>query len=101
MAKERQRIKTIAVTFCVMLLITLSLLSLICTLSFDQNYREVKQSYYATLCDQVIADMETSVSYGKSIEQYYGIDEVFSRTQALFEGDGVEISILDREGSVL
>ena len=101
MAKERQRVKTIAVTFCVMLLITLSLLSLICTLSFDQNYREVKQSYYATLCDQVIADMETSVSYGKSIEQYYGIDEVFSRTQALFEGDGVEISILDRAGSVL
>ncbi len=98
---KKGNLRTIVITFCVFLLGTLSLLSLLCYLSFDQNYREVKQSYYAAQCDQIISDMESGIKYGKSLERYYGIEDVFARTQALFEEVDMEVSILDREGATL
>lgn len=96
----RKRANLVIAVFCLFLCITLSLLSLVCYLSFDQNYREIKQSYYATLCGQVISDMETSIRYGKRIDRYYGIEDVFERTQEMFE-EGFEVSILDVEGNIL
>lgn len=101
MKKAKKSVKDIIVTFCVFLLITLSLMSMICYFSFDQNYREVKQSYYATLCDQVITDMETSIEYGKSLDNYYGIEDVFARTQMIFDGDDVEVGVADTNGRIL
>lgn len=96
----QKRANTVIAIFCVFLLITLSLLSLVCYLSFDQNYREIKQSTYSALCGQVISDMETSISYGKRIDRYFGIENVFARTQALF-GEDFVVSILDRDGDPL
>ena len=39
-----KRYKTVIAIFCVFLFVTLALVSVVCVLSFDQNYREVKQS---------------------------------------------------------
>lgn len=100
MSELRKRANLVIAVFCLFLCITLSLLSLVCYLSFDQNYREIKQSYYSTLCGQVITEMETSVRYGKRIDRYYGIEDVFERTQALFD-EGFEVSILDSQGQLL
>lgn len=96
----KKRSGMIIAIFCVFLLITISLLSLVCYLSFDQNYREIKQSTYSALCGQIISDMETSITYGKRIDRYFGIEKVFDRTQALF-GEEFSVSILDTEGETL
>ena len=96
----QKRANTVIAIFCVFLLITLSLLSLVCYLSFDQNYREIKQSTYSALCGQIISDMETSITYGKRIDRYFGIENVFIRTQALF-GENFAVSILDADGEEL
>ncbi|MGI5883636.1 MAG: MFS transporter [Candidatus Spyradocola sp.] len=98
----QKRVNTVIAIFCLFLFITLALVSLVCYLSFDQNYREIKQSYYAAMCEQVISDMETSISYGKRIDRYYGIEDVFDRTQALFSDEGeFQVATLDLSGDRL
>lgn len=94
-------LRTTLRTFAVLLLVMLSLISAVCYLNFDQNYREVKQSTFAAMCDQVISDMETSIQYGKRIDRYYGIDAVLERTQALFDEGVMEVGVLDQEGNLL
>ncbi len=97
-----KRYKTVIAIFCVFLFVTLALVSVVCVLSFDQNYREVKQSYYSAMCEQVISDMETSISYGKRIDRYYGIEDVFARTQALFADEArFEVATLSPDGQAL
>lgn len=96
----RKRSGRIVAIFCAFLLITISLLSLVSYLSFDQNYREIKQSTYSALCGQIISDMETAISYGKRIDRYFGIEKIFDRTQALF-GEEFSVSILSLEGETL
>ena len=54
----QKRVNTVIAIFCLFLFLTLALVSLVCFLSFDQNYREIKQSYYSAMCEQVISDME-------------------------------------------
>ncbi len=44
MKDKRKDLRTTIRTFVALLLVMLSLLSLVCYLNFDQNYREVKQS---------------------------------------------------------
>lgn len=98
----QKRVNTVIAIFCLFLFLTLALVSLVCFLSFDQNYREIKQSYYSAMCEQVISDMETSISYGKRIDRYYGIEDVFERTQALFADEGeFQAAILDLSGGRL
>lgn len=94
-------LRTTLRTFAVLLLVMLSLISAVCYLNFDQNYREVKQSTFAAMCDQVIGDMETSIQYGKRLDRYYGIDAVLERTQALFDEGVMEVGVLDQEGNLL
>lgn len=101
MKDKRKDLRTTIRTFVALLLVMLSLLSLVCYLNFDQNYREVKQSTYALMCEQVITDMETSIQYGKRMDRYYGIDAVLARTQALFDEGVMEAGILDVDGSLL
>ena len=98
----QKRVNTVIAIFCLFLFLTLALVSLVCFLSFDQNYREIKQSCYSAMCEQVISDMETSISYGKRIDRYYGIEDVFERTQALFADEGeFQAAILDLSGGRL
>lgn len=97
----KQHIGTIFLTFAAFLLVAAVLLTLICFLNFDQNYREVKQTYYAAQCDQIISDVETSLQYGKRLDHYFGIEEVLARTQALFDEDTVEAAVLSLDGRTL
>lgn len=68
-------LRTTLRTFAVLLLVMLSLISAVCYLNFDQNYRRSQARALSLRCgDQVIGDMETSIQYGKRLDRYYGID---------------------------
>ena len=90
----KKRSGMIIAIFCAFLLITVSLLSLVCYLSFDQNYREIKQSTYSALCGQIISDMETSITYGKRIDDFRAIMEAMG-AQPIKNGDaGYELEFM-------
>lgn len=101
MNDKQKALRTTLRTFVALLLVMLSLLSLVCYLNFDQNYREVKQSTYALMSEQVISDLETSIQYGKRLDRYYGIDAVLARTQALFDEGVMDAGILAADGTLL
>lgn len=100
MQEAKKQFNVIILIFCVFILVALSLLSVVCYFSFDQNYREIKQQYYSAISGQIISEMETSIRYGKRIDRYYGIDQVFDRSKQLFEA-GFEMAVTAMDGTPL
>jgi len=84
----------------VFLLITLLLVSAVCYFNFDNNYENIRQSYYLSISSQVINDMETSLNYGKRIDRYYGIENIFDTFKHLL-GDNLDCAIYGNEGRML
>lgn len=93
----------ILIMFSVFIAAAMSFVSWIIYAVFADNYRDIKQQYYAVVSKQVVEDIENSVKNGKSIERFYGMDSVLGEMLDLISGDTVTINtaVTDSNGNVL
>lgn len=89
--------------FTVFITVAMLFVSWLIYAAFADNYRGIKQQYYAVVSGQIIEDIENSVKNGKRIESFYGIDTVLNDMQKLIGTDQVPINtaITDADGEVL
>ena len=68
--------------------------------SFENNSFDMTRNLYSTLLRQSVSDIESATRYGKTLESYFGIDQLLLQTTSLM-GDGVTIAVTDTEGNLL
>lgn len=98
-----ERLKNDIVT--VLILIGLALLSLefvnwICHMAFENTCIELEEQYLTTEISEVIENVENSINFGKTLDNYYGMNEVLDRVENLSE-DNLNVAVLDYEGKPL
>lgn len=89
--------------FAVFVAISMSFVSWLIYAVFADNYRDIKQQYYAVVSKQIVEDIENSVKNGKTIERFYGMDNVLSEMLELISSDSVTVrtAVTDSNGNVL
>lgn len=89
--------------FAVFVAISMSFVSWLIYAVFADNYRDIKQQYYAIVTKQTVDDIENSVKNGKTIERFYGMDNVLNEMLELISSDSVKImtAVTDADGNVL
>lgn len=89
--------------FAVFVAISMSFVSWLIYAVFADNYRDIKQQYYAVVSKQIVEDIENSVKNGKTIERFYGMDNVLSEMLELISSDSVTVrtAVTDSSGNVL
>ena len=89
--------------FAVFIAIAMSFVSWLIYAVFEENYREIKQQYYAVVSYQIVEDIENSVKNGKQIERFYGMDNVLNDMLDLISTDTIPVktAITDISGNVL
>lgn len=93
----------ILVIFAAFTAIAMSFVSWLIYAVFADNYRDIKQQYYAVVSKQIVEDIENSVKNGKTIERFYGMDSVLSEMLDLISTDAVPVktAVTDTEGGIL
>lgn len=103
--KNRRASKKIWIlsVFAVFIAVAMSFVSWLIYAVFEENYRDIKQQYYAVVSHQIVEDIENSVKNGKQIERFYGMDNVLSDMLELISTDTIPVqtAITDISGSVL
>ena len=69
---------SILMVFSVFVAVAMSFVSWLIYAVFAENYRDIKQQYYAVVSRQIVEDVENSVKNGKQIERFYGMDGVLT-----------------------
>lgn len=89
--------------FAVFVAISMSFVSWLIYAVFAENYRDIKQQYYAVVSRQIVEDIENSVKNGKTIERFYGMDNVLNEMLELISTDSVRVrtAVTDANGNVL
>lgn len=89
--------------FTVFITVAVLFVSWLMYAAFADNYRGIRQQYYAVVSRQIIEEIENSVKNGKRIESFYGIDAVLNDMLKLIGTDRVPIhtAITDADGEIL
>lgn len=98
-----RRFKTsfiIIMVFTVLSAACLGLCEFISNMSFYNSSLELRRAQIETEIGDIMDKVETSLSFGKSLESYYGIDTVLEQICGVEEG-AVEAVMLDREDQIL
>ena len=82
MKQIKSRVYIIAV-FALIALGSLGFVNWICGMAFRNTCVELQEQYIAVQVEDEIRGIETSVSFGKDIGSYYGMDEILSRISAV------------------
>ncbi len=89
--------------FAIFVAIAMSFVSWLIYAVFEENYREIKQQYYAVVSHQIVEDIENSVKNGKQIERFYGMDNVLSNMLDIVSTDTTKVgaAVTDKNGGIL
>lgn len=103
MKKKVSKSIWILTVFVVFIAVAMSFVSWLIYAVFSENYREIKQQYYAVVSRQIVEDIENSVKNGKQIERFYGMDKVLNNMLEIISTDNVPLNaaITDVDGNVL
>lgn len=89
-----------ALPLLVIAVLSISLLSVISYNILLGSYYDVRSQYISLVNEQVIEEIETSIRFGKNLDNYYGMDQMLEKaTEQL--GDGYQIEILSTENRIL
>lgn len=93
----------ILTVFVVFIAVAMSFVSWLIYAVFAENYRDIKQQYYAVVSHQIVEDIENSVKNGKTIERFYGMDKVLNNMLDIISTENVPLNaaITDVDGNVL
>lgn len=85
--------------FLVIAILSVSLLSVISYNILLGSYYEVRSQYISLVNEQVIEEIETSIRFGKSLDNYYGMDQMLEKATSQL-GEGYQILILSPEDQI-
>lgn len=91
--------KTRIMPFLVIALLSVCFLSIISYNLLLGSYYEIRSQYISVVNEQVIEEIETSVKFGKTLENYYGMDKILEKAMTQL-GDGYDIAILHTDGTI-
>lgn len=94
---------SILMVFSVFVAVAMSFVSWLIYAVFAENYRDIKQQYYAVVSRQIVEDVENSVKNGKQIERFYGMDGVLTSMLEIVSTDTVKVgaAVTDINGGIL
>lgn len=94
---------SILMVFSVFVAVAMSFVSWLIYAVFAENYRDIKQQYYAVVSRQIVEDVENSVKNGKQIERFYGMDGVLTSMLEIVSTDTVKVgaAVTDVNGGIL
>lgn len=93
-----KRIK--ALPLLVIAILSISLLSVISYNILLGSYYDVRSQYISLVNEQVIEEVETSIRFGKTLDNYYGMDQILEKATAQL-GEGYQIAVLSMENQVI
>jgi hypothetical protein len=85
--------------FIVIAILSVCFLSVISYYILLGSYYDIRSQYISIVNEQVIEEIETSVNFGKTLENYYGMDRILEKATDQL-GEGYDIAILNRDGVV-
>lgn len=98
-SKDRKKERTRIMPFLVIALLSVFFLSLISYNILLGSYYDIRSQYISVVNEQVIEEIETSVNFGKTLENYYGMDKILEKATSQL-GEGYNIAILSTDGKV-
>ena len=105
MKKQKRASKKIAIllVFTVFIAVAMSFVSWLIYAVFSENYRDVKQQYYAVVSGNIVENIENSVKNGKQIDRFYGMDNELNEMLTLITTDTVKVNaaVTDTAGKIL
>lgn len=69
-------------------------IALIGYMNFKANYQEIKDAAYGEIAHEFVEQIEDALSFGKSLENYYGMAEVFEQCRKRL-GEDIELFVID------
>ena len=105
MKKQRRVSKKLSIlaVFAVFIAVAMSFVSWLIYAVFAENYRDVKQQYYAVVSGNIVENIENSVKNGKQLDRFYGMDNELSDMLELITTDTVTVNaaVTDTAGNIL
>ncbi len=86
--------------FSILMIASFSFVNWMSNSQFKQNYKEIKEQYYTVISNQMINKIQESLKYGKTIESFYGINDIFNQFIGVL-GEENKVYIMSKEGKVL
>lgn len=104
--KQHRRVSrklSILAVFIIFIAVAMSFVSWLIYAVFAENYRDIKQQYYAVVSGNIVENIENSVKNGKQIDRFYGMDNELSEMLDLITTEVVTINaaVTDTEGRIL
>ncbi len=105
MKKQKRVSKKLAIllVFTIFIAVAMSFVSWLIYAVFSENYRDVKQQYYAVVSGNIVENIENSVKNGKQIDRFYGMDNELNEMLELITTDTVKVNaaVTDTNGNIL
>lgn len=87
-----------AAVFAILLSVCIGFAVWILSLTFDNICLEIKEQYCYSEAEEIVGEIENGVQFGKSLENYYGMERILTRLQALIPGN-TEAVIVNQSGA--
>lgn len=100
MAKKIQNKILTVVVFAALALGSLQFVTWISRMAFENTCITLQEQYIGTEVSEVVDTIENSVSFGKELKNYYGMDELFNQVCKISEGN-IEAAVLNKKGKPL
>lgn len=101
--RRASRKLSILAVFIIFIAVAMSFVSWLIYAVFAENYRDIKQQYYAVVSGNIVENIENSVKNGKQIDRFYGMDNELTEMLDLITTETVTINaaVTDTEGNIL
>ena len=86
--------------FIILMVASFGFVNWMSTSQFKQNYKEIKEQYYTVISNQMINKIQESLKYGKTIDSFYGINDIFNQFIAIL-GEENRVYVTNKDGKVL
>lgn len=99
MKQLKKDIVTIVILI-VLTLLSLEFVSWVCRMAFENTCIELEEQYLSAETDEIVKNIENSINFGKTLDNYYGMEDVLAQTAGLSDS-GLKAVILNADGKVL
>lgn len=88
------------IVFVLLALCSLQFVTWISQMAFENTCIELQEQYIGTETGEVVNTIENSVNFGKTLDNYYGMDELLKQVCAISEGN-LKAVVFDADGEAL
>lgn len=99
MKQFKNDVVTVLIFICLTFL-GLEFVSWISRMAFENTCMELEEQYLTTEIGEIVGNIEDSINFGKTLENYYGMEEVLHQVCSLSEGN-LKAAVLGPQGNPL